>query len=131
MVHEWALAEAIVEYLVDVFKDRRPSSIIIRLGELRSVNEDTLSFSLKTLLSMRGFGEPGILIERVPINLVCRSCGLTWSIRLSELPEEVREFVHLVPEVLHSYVKCPSCGSRDFKISSGKEIYIEGVVVGE
>ena len=43
--------------------------------------------------------------------LKCRVCGYEWSFDVGRLSEDVREALHFIPEVIHSYTKCPRCGS--------------------
>ena len=46
---------------------------------------------------------------------------------LAELNEEAREAVHFVPEIAHTFMKCPRCGSPDFEIVTGRGIWIESI----
>lgn len=128
MVHEWALAESILDYLARIRK-RRFRKIIIRVGVLQSIDLEILKFSLQELSRERGLEIEEISFEEIPASLRCNSCGYEWSITPGEFQEDVREAVHFVPEAIYAYVKCPRCGSRDFVITKGRGI--EGVEVVE
>ena len=129
MVHEWALAEAIVEY-VDKLAGEKGSRVIeeieIRLGMLQGIDKDVLDFALKEIFRERGLSVKKIVYRDVDLVLHCRRCGYEWSVSMSDVEESIREAIHFVPETVYSYFKCPRCGSRDFEIVSGR-----GVEIGE
>lgn len=129
MVHEWSLAEAIVEYVSRIARERGEmgiESIEIRLGLLQGIDREILDFALKELFKQNGLDVKNIIYSPVEIRLHCRRCGYLWSIDMNEVDEAVREAVHFIPETVYSYFKCPRCGSRDFEIVSGR-----GVEIGE
>ncbi len=37
------------------------------------------------------------------------------------------ESIHFIPEVAHTYIKCPKCGSPDFEIIKGRGIWLEKI----
>jgi hydrogenase nickel incorporation protein HypA/HybF len=59
--------------------------------------------------------------------LKCRVCGTTWEYNSKKLDNATAEAIHFVPEVAHTYVKCPKCGSPDFEITSGRGIWLEDI----
>jgi len=129
LVHEWSLAEAIVEYVSRIARERGEvgiESIEIRLGLLQGIDREILDFALKELFKQNGLDVKNIIYSPVEIRLHCRRCGYVWSIDMDEVDEAVREAVHFIPETVYSYFKCPRCGSRDFEIVSGR-----GVEIGE
>ena len=129
MVHEWALAEAIVEYIDNLAlqkSTREIEYVTIRLGLLQSIDVEILDYALREILEMKGLKIHSIKYEEVDVNLQCRRCGFKWSIDLNSLDEAVRESIHFIPEAIYSFFKCPNCGSRDFEIVSGR-----GVEIGE
>ena len=129
MVHEWALSETIASYLEERFRGKRILEISLGIGELQNIDEDILVFSLRELLKSKGLGDPKITTRRIPIHLRCRSCGFSWSIKINDFSEDLAEILHFVPEAIHSYIKCPRCGSRDYEILSGRGVYIENLVI--
>ncbi len=129
MVHEWALSEAIISYIEEHHRGKKVLEISLGLGELQNIDEEILIFSLRELLKSKNMGDPKISVRRIPITLRCRSCGYTWSPNMSELSEELLEVFHFVPETIHSYLRCPRCGSRDYEIVAGRGVYIEKLVI--
>jgi len=129
LVHEWSLAEAIVEYVSRIARERGEvgiESIEIRLGLLQGIDQEILDFALKELFKQNGLDVKNIVYSPVEIRLHCRRCGYVWSIDMDEVDEAIREAVHFIPETVYSYFKCPRCGSRDFEVVSGR-----GVEIGE
>jgi hydrogenase nickel incorporation protein HypA/HybF len=59
----------------------------------------------------------------------CRPCGHAWALEesLAALPEDERETIHLLPEVVHLYVRCPACSSVDFAIVGGRGVSLVAV----
>jgi hydrogenase nickel incorporation protein HypA/HybF len=133
VVHEWALAEAIVNYVLSEANRRGArgaEKIVLRLGILQSIDREILDFSLRELFKMNNFSVKEIKYVEEPVKLRCRRCGYEWSINVDELDEAIRESIHFVPETVYSFFKCPRCGSRDFEIVSGRGIRIEEIKWG-
>jgi hydrogenase nickel incorporation protein HypA/HybF len=66
-------------------------------------------------------------IRTVKAELKCRVCGHKWIFGKEKMNEEIAEAIHFVPEIAHTYVKCPKCGSPDFEILQGRGIWLESV----
>jgi len=131
MVHEWALAEAIKDYIKNHSRGRGVEKVIIKLGVLQSIDREILDFALKKLLEEEGIRAKSIVYEEEPVVLKCRRCGYVWAPDLGGTDEAIREAIHFVPEAVYSYFKCPKCGSRDFEIVSGRGLAIKEIVVGD
>jgi len=131
LVHEWALAEALIRYVKELSKERgvnRISKLVIKLGILQSIDRNVLEFSIMELAKINDLIIESLVFEDEDAVLRCRTCSHVWSLDVSELNEDVREAVHFVPEVIHTFIKCPKCGSRDFEIVRGRGIAIKEVV---
>lgn len=132
-MHEWALAEAAVAKAADVARERGIASVrevIIALGELQAV--DRGAFELGLSVAQRA--EPALAATRFAFETdrarcACRPCGHEWTLQdsLAALPEDDRESVHLLPEVVHLYVSCPACGSPDFAVVGGRGVSLVAV----
>ncbi|MCD6323797.1 MAG: hydrogenase nickel incorporation protein HypA [Desulfurococcales archaeon] len=128
-MHEWALAEAIVEYVKDaVGGHRKIKRLVVALGELQSIDEEILRFSITEILKSEGMSIDDLQLIEEEAVLRCRRCGHEWSLKEVSLDEEIRELIHFVPEAVHSYLKCPKCGSRDFEVVKGRGVKIVEVV---
>jgi len=128
-MHEWALAESILvsaqqvaeqEHLVSV------SEVTIRVGELQQVEPPILRFALKQMRQGLLLGAK-FRILKAKTTLKCRVCGVAWIYSSKKLDKATTEAIHFVPEVAHSYIKCPKCNSPDFEIANGRGVWLEDI----
>lgn len=133
-MHEWALAEAVVSSVMEYARSRRASrvrQVVVSLGELQAIDEEILRFALDELRKNTPIPIDDFVLESEEAVFRCRACGYEWRLReVGELGEEVREFIHFVPEVVHTYLRCPRCGSPDFEVVRGRGVRIKEVVLG-
>ncbi len=134
-MHEWALAESVVETVLKVKDEEKFNRVIrikVKLGSLQQIDNDIFRAALEDIAASKGevFEGMEIQLEEDQAVLKCRVCGNIWEFgKLSELTEENYEDIHFVPEVAHIYVRCPSCRSPDFEVVRGRGVvidYIEG-----
>jgi hydrogenase nickel incorporation protein HypA/HybF len=131
-MHEWALAEAILAAASEAAEKehlKTISKVKIKLGELQQVEQEILQFAFKQLKTGK-FQKAKFAIETQKAQFKCRACGNTWTFSIETLDKETSEAIHFLPEVAHTYVKCPKCGSPDFEILEGRGIWLE-TVTGE
>jgi hydrogenase nickel incorporation protein HypA/HybF len=128
-MHEWALAEAILASANQIAQQehlKTVSEVTIRVGELQQVEPPILRFALKQL-SEGIFRGTKFRILKAKSTLKCRVCGITWQYNPKKLDKATAEAIHFVPEVAHTYIKCPKCGSPDFEIASGRGVWLEDI----
>ena len=132
-VHEWALADAVVESIRQALQGASPDrleSVEILIGELQAVDTEIFRFGLSTLLENEGFGMERLSLAVQKAEIGCRACGLQWSLDDDPgLDPEQREAVHFLPESLHAFVRCPGCGSADFSVVKGRGVSIGKIAV--
>ena len=128
-MHEWALAEAIIAAAAEVAEKeqlKEVKEITIKVGELQQIEPDILEFALSQLKPAR-LKNAKFIIEAAKTELKCRACGNTWVFKRDKLDEESAEAIHFVPEIAHTFIKCPKCGSPDFEIVEGRGIWLQTV----
>ena len=128
-MHEWALAEAILASAKQVAEQEKliaVSEVTIRVGELQQVEPPILRFALKQL-GKDIFKGVKYHILRAKSTLRCRVCGNTWQYNSKKLDKSSQEAIHFVPEVAHTYIKCPKCNSPDFEITGGRGVWLEDI----
>ncbi|MEM2154317.1 MAG: hydrogenase nickel incorporation protein HypA [Nitrososphaeria archaeon] len=128
-MHEWALAEAIIYTVTEIAereKFKEVTRVDVKVGELQQVDLETIKFAL-TQLRRGKLEKTEFRIEPIKAKLKCRICEHVWNFDKNKLEEEVAEAIHFVPEVAHSFIKCPSCGAQDFEFVEGRRMYIESV----
>lgn len=132
-MHEWALAEAVVAKAAEVARERglsAVSDVVIALGELQAVDRSAFEFGLSAAQrEVPELADARFTFEIDRARCVCRPCGHAWALEdsLAALPEDERETIHLLPEVVHLYVRCPVCSSVDFAIVGGRGVSLVAV----
>ena len=135
MVHEWALAQAIVDSVEEYSSSEgvgKVKRVIVKIGELQAIDKEILMFALNELSKqpyVRRVDIGGFELKDEEAVLKCRVCGNEWKFRDVKLDEDVVESAHFVPEVIHAFIKCPYCNSRDFEVVRGRGVYIESIEV--
>src|SRR5208282_3279158 len=128
-MHEWALAEAILASAKEIAEKenlKEITEVTVKVGELQQVEPDILRFALSQMKT-EIFKNAKFRILKAKSTLKCRVCGTTWEFNLKKLDKNTAEAIHFVPEVAHTYIKCPKCGSPDFEIVSGRGVWLENI----
>lgn len=136
-MHEWALAEGVVATTLEAAEERhmqRVDKVVVRIGQLQQIEAALFAQSIDQV-SPEG---PGLLasatfeIETEEAVFGCRACGNEFPFQdaLTDLDETESEAIHFIPELAHSFIRCPTCQSPDFAVSKGRGVSIariEGV----
>jgi len=128
-MHEWALAEAILasaKEIAEKEKLKEITEVTIKIGELQQVEPQILRFALSQMKT-EIFKNAKFRILKAKSTLKCRVCGTTWQFNLKKLDKTTAEAIHFVPEVAHTFIKCPKCGSPDFEIGRGRGVWLENI----
>lgn len=128
-MHEWALAEALISTASQIAERegmREITEVKIKVGELQQVELDILDFALSQLKTAK-FAKTRFDIEIVRARLKCRVCGYQWLFSKECLDGKVAEAIHFVPEIAHTYIRCPKCGSPDFEVTQGRGVWLESI----
>jgi len=128
-MHEWALAEAVIAAASQIAEKEGLSEVTevkLKVGELQQIEQDILEFALSQLKPTK-FKNAKLSIEVAKAELKCRVCGHEWFFKKEKLDENIAEAIHFLPEVAHSYMKCPKCGSPDFEILRGRGVWLESI----
>jgi len=128
-MHEWALAEAVIataQQIAEKEKLKEIKDVNIKVGELQQVEKEILLFALSQL-KPPSFKNTKFHLTKAKATLKCRACGNTWVFSKRKLSPDEAEAIHFVPEVAHTYIKCPKCGSPDFEIVNGRGIWLENI----
>jgi len=128
-MHEWALAEAVITAALEIAEKeglKEISEINIRIGELQQIEADIFEFALSQLKSDK-LKNAKILINTAKAEFRCRICGTKWFFEKNNVNKDTAEAIHFIPEVAHTYIKCPSCRSPDFEIVEGRGVWLENI----
>jgi len=130
MVHEWALAEAVIATVEKIARENnaiKVNSVHISVGTLQMVDTEVFLHALEALKKDASIPIESFVFETEESEFKCNRCGATWG--MHELSPEAQEVVHFIPETAHLYIQCPKCGSADFRIVKGRGIYVKSVEV--
>jgi len=130
-MHEWALADAVIEATVTALEGRDPAclrAVNVLIGELQAIDREIFDFALSTLREEKPFRAARYNLETEPAAFLCAACGREWSLQeTASLSTETREAIHFLPEAAHAFVRCPSCGSPDFRVHKGRGVSISSL----
>ena len=128
-MHEWALAEAILLSARQVANNeglKEVEEVTIRVSELQQIDPSILRFAISQMRSDI-FAKTKFHILKAKTKLRCRVCETVWEFNPKKMDDATAEAIHFVPEVAHSYVHCPKCGSPDFEIAEGRGVWLENI----
>ncbi len=123
------LAEAILKSATQIAEKENLAEVTevnIKIGELQQIEPHILRTALSQMKTDI-FKNAKFHILKSKSMLKCRVCNTTWELNFKKLDESTAEAIHFVPEVAHTYIKCPSCGSPDFEILSGRGVWLENI----
>ncbi|MEJ5250748.1 MAG: hydrogenase maturation nickel metallochaperone HypA [Chthonomonadetes bacterium] len=112
-MHEFSIAEAIVRTSEEVLRANgggRAEKVQLRIGELRQVVPDALTFAFDILKENTLLADASLEWETVPAQVRCRSCGMEYH------PKDV-------------FWECPSCGAIGAEVVAGEELEIVSITL--
>ena len=130
-MHEWSLAEAVLKSSIKEAKKRNLKKLLevkIVLGDLQGIEEEIVKFGLDSMKKGTMAEEADFIFIKEDAAFQCRNCQHTWNLKDTNINDEtIKESIHFVPEVVHSFIRCPACGSPDFEVVKGRGIYIDEI----
>jgi hydrogenase nickel incorporation protein HypA/HybF len=128
-MHEWALAEAVITTASQIAEKeglKQVTEVTVKIGEMQQVERPIFRFAL-TQLKPANFKSAKFRLIKAKTKLKCHVCGNLWLFGKQKLDKNTTEAIHFVPEVAHTYIKCPKCNSPDFEILDGRGIWLESI----
>lgn len=127
-MHELALVEGIVSAVLDLARERegRIVGFKVAIGELAQFDKRMIRDLLAELVKGTELEGANIDIETEKAVIKCLNCGSKWGFKelVGPLPEDWREMIHFLPELVSSFSKCPTCKKSDFEIEGGRSVRI-------
>lgn len=128
-MHEWALAEAVIDAVGKIIEEeglKEVNEVNIKVGELQQLDHQIMDFALDQLRSPI-MKQTRFRIHTVKAQLQCNVCGTRWEFGADTMDPDTVEAIHFVPEVAHTYLRCPECHSPDFEILTGRGVWLASV----
>ncbi|MBU2530681.1 MAG: hydrogenase nickel incorporation protein HypA [Elusimicrobia bacterium] len=131
-MHEWALADSVITSAVDYAKKeklKKISLVNIAFGELQNVDKEIFLFAIEELIktSNKVISSSKFKISDELAKFKCKVCSTEFTIKQVKKTEEEAEYIHFIPEMAHTYLKCPKCKSPDFDIIAGRGVLIKSI----
>ncbi len=128
-MHEWALAEAVIATAKRAAHEqnlRRVTEITVKLGELQQIEREIFAFALEHILGQEDPLVRGakVVFETERAQFRCRVCHFEWAFETENLSSEITEAIHFIPEIAHTYMRCPRCHSPDFEVIAGRGVWL-------
>lgn len=111
-MHELALCEAIAATARDHADGGRVERVQVRIGYLRQVVPDALTFSWRLLVAGTDLDGCALDVDHVAATVACRSCGAQTTLGAPILA-------------------CEACGGVDVSLLSGEEFLVASLDVKE
>ena len=133
-MHEFALAEGVIHTAFKTAEKeglKEITGIKIKVGQLQQIDMEIFEFALKEIIHTENLnlGKEKIKLEQEKAILKCRVCEHEWAFdeAIKKLNEDEAESIHFIPEIAHSYIRCPECKSSDFEVVRGNRVWIDSV----
>jgi hydrogenase nickel incorporation protein HypA/HybF len=132
-MHEWALAEAVIATVrrhSDEHGEAVVRSVTVAFGELQKVDREVFRTGLQMLLKGEDLDETVFCYEQEAASFHCNACERRWGFEdLEDMGEDEREAIHFMPEAAHVYMRCPNCGSPDFRVVGGRGVTVKSITM--
>ena len=112
-MHELAITEGIVETAIPAAQSggaERILEIRLKIGELSGVFPEYIEEYLQVVTKGTIAEGAKLKVEKIPVSIICGSCDF-------EGPIDRKN------------AKCPDCAGTDFKITGGREYYVDSLEV--
>ncbi len=109
-MHELSLAGAVIDTASRHADGRRVTAVHLRVGHLRQVVPDSLSFYFGHVAHGTACEGARLSLEVVPARLRCRGCDHAW-------------------ELEEAAFRCPACDGAETEIVAGEEFEVEWINV--
>lgn len=106
-MHELSIAQKIIEKAEQILQDNNATKVLnirVRIGELSSVNKESLEFCYNVIAKDKEwFSSSSLIIEQVGWLVKCKRCGFEYNPNISLL-------------------ECPMCRDKGFILLAGNEL---------
>lgn len=109
-MHEFGLAEGILERVLEHAGDRRVIALEVRAGALQRIDAPTMDLAFATVAEGTLAAGATVQLQLVPVTLTCRACAA-------------------VTESIDPYATCGRCGDADMDTSGGDELTLVSVTL--
>ncbi len=124
-MHELSISSAIVDTALRHAGGRRVSLVTMRVGSLRQVVPDSLTFYFEIVARDTDCEGARLELEPVTAWMHCPACGHEWD----PAPEPASGHEQLAPSL--PVFRCPACSAAGAEVVRGDELEVESIEVGD
>lgn len=130
-MHEWALADSVAAAAQNVAREqqiKQINSITVVLGEVQDIGKQVFCDIFEDVKkTYAGIESAKLIIEDEPALFECNCCKTRFPLNRTGMTHTTNEAIHFLPETAKLYTACPACKSNDFKILTGRGVYIKEI----
>lgn len=130
-MHELALVEGIISYILEIARKKGGYVVSFKvvIGEFAQFDKGLIKDLLTELVKGTELERANMIVETEKAVAICLYCNSKWGVNelLEPLPNDQREMIHFLPELLNSFSKCPNCGKSDLEIEKGRSVRVAEV----
>ncbi len=124
-MHEWALAESVIKAVVENAGNKKIKEAGVLFGELQAIDKEIFVFALEELRGQYPRAAAcRFKIMDEPAVFRCKACSREFPLKGLKKTRDEAEFIHFIPEMAHTFLKCPECKSPDFELVAGRGVSI-------
>lgn len=112
-MHELAITEGIVEVAVPAAEKagaKRILEIHLKIGALSGVFPECIQDCLEAVTKGTIAEGAKLVVSEIPVKVYCRDCQLE-------------------SEIDRKKIQCPHCGGQNFRVTAGREYFVESLKV--
>ena len=125
-MHEYMLVEGIISSVMELAagESKRILSFKVIIGELAQYDVNLVEYLIDELARETVLDSVDVEVEKAVVK--CIYCGREWMFDelVSKLSDDEKEMIHFLPDLISSFVNCPSCGGMGFEVESGRDVKI-------
>ncbi len=129
-MHELSVASAIVDTALRHAKGRKVTAVTVRLGSLRQVVPDSLSFYFEIVARDTLCNRAALEIDHVAALMWCQACGQEWDPAPPPIAGHEQDSMPAGEPVLPVF-RCPACEAAGAQVVHGDELEVESIEVSD
>ena len=121
-------------------------SATVKVGTLTMIDPQTMREALAMISKEAGIEGVEFKVERAETHFTCMKCGTDWTFNdvegdlkanvpddllISDESGEKDMPMHYFPELVHAWMRCPKCGSNDYRMTEASGVILDKVEVEE
>lgn len=95
---------------------------MILIGQIQQIDQEIFKEAIDREINSLSIK---VSYKEIPAKFQCNICNNIFYYDELNLEDDQKENIHFIPEAIYIFVKCPKCGTNDFKILQGRGVFVE------